>query len=81
VSIEIDGKSHEYQKDYDELRTHVINNLGVSVERFKNEEVERELNEVMERLKEIMCRRSLRTHPVVPLLGREGDNPLQSAEF
>jgi very-short-patch-repair endonuclease len=58
LAIEIDGKSHEYQKDYDRLRTHVINNLGVSVVRFKNEEIERSLNGVMERLKEIMCRQS-----------------------
>jgi very-short-patch-repair endonuclease len=59
LAIEIDGKSHNYQKDSDDLRTHVINNLGISVVRFKNEEIERNVNEVLERLKEIMYRQSL----------------------
>ncbi len=38
--IEIDGKSHEYQKEYDEFRTHIINAKGIRVVRFKNEEIE-----------------------------------------
>ena len=38
--VEIDGGIHEQQQDYDELRTHIINNLGCRVIRFANEDVE-----------------------------------------
>ena len=55
--VEIDGKSHEYQKQYDELRTHIINNLGIKVVRFRNEEIEKNVHSVIEKLKMIL------THP------------------
>lgn len=37
--LEIDGKVHERQKDYDELRTFIINQLGIKVVRVTNEAV------------------------------------------
>ena len=37
--IEIDGGYHERMKEHDELRTHSINLLGITVIRFSNEEV------------------------------------------
>ncbi len=52
--IEIDGKSHEYQKQYDELRTHLINNLGIKVARFRDEEIEKNVHSVIEKLKMIL---------------------------
>ncbi len=64
LAIEIDGKSHEYQKDYDELRTHIINTLGINVIRFKNGEIDNNLPDVLKRLEDILTQR---THPVVPL--------------
>ncbi len=39
VVIEIDGKIHLQQKEYDELRTAKLNELGFEVIRFTNEEV------------------------------------------
>ncbi len=36
--IEIDGKIHEKQKEYDKLRTYIINQLGMKVIRIKNED-------------------------------------------
>ncbi len=45
--IEIDGKIHERQKDYDELRTYIIKRLGYKVIRFKNEEVLENLDSVL----------------------------------
>ncbi len=39
VVIEIDGKIHLKQKEYDELRTAILNELGYGVVRFTNEEV------------------------------------------
>jgi very-short-patch-repair endonuclease len=58
--IEIDGKKHDDQKDYDELRTHVINHLGIEVVRFKNDEIDNDLNRVLRRLHGLL---SGRTHP------------------
>jgi very-short-patch-repair endonuclease len=52
--VEIDGKSHEYQKEYDELRTYIINNLGIRVLRFKNEEIETDINKVLRRLRVVL---------------------------
>jgi very-short-patch-repair endonuclease len=37
--IELDGKIHEQQKEYDEYRTFIINQLGIKVFRIKNEEL------------------------------------------
>jgi very-short-patch-repair endonuclease len=55
--VEIDGKSHDYQEEYDELRTYIINNLDIEVVRFKNEEIERGMSDVVERLRQVL------THP------------------
>ena len=41
--VEIDGKIHEKQKEHDELRTFIINTLGMKVIRFTNEEIEEDL--------------------------------------
>ena len=49
--IEIDGAYHERQKFKDELRTEVINLLGVRVIRFMNEEVEKDVKKVLEEIK------------------------------
>jgi very-short-patch-repair endonuclease len=37
--IELDGKIHEHQKEYDEFQTYLINQLGMQVLRIKNEEL------------------------------------------
>ena len=49
--VEIDGKSHDYQKEYDELRTYIINNLSIEVVRFPNKEIEIDINRVLEKLR------------------------------
>ena len=49
--IEIDGKIHQKQKEYDEYRTYLLNNLGYKVIRFKNHEVLHEINSVLFKLK------------------------------
>ncbi len=51
--IEIDGGIHETQKDYDELRTAIINDLGIKVVRFDNEKVLNNLRVVIEELKKV----------------------------
>ena len=37
--IEMDGKIHAHQKDYDRERDFIIGKLGINVIRFKNEEI------------------------------------------
>jgi very-short-patch-repair endonuclease len=62
--IEMDGKVHDYQKEYDEIRTVIIKNLGIEVFRVKNEEIENNIAEVLFNLRTFI---SERTHPVIPL--------------
>jgi very-short-patch-repair endonuclease len=37
--VEIDGKIHDFQKDYDENRDEILTNMGMRILRVKNEEV------------------------------------------
>ncbi len=37
--IELDGKIHEFQKDYDKRRDEILTNAGLRVLRLKNEEL------------------------------------------
>ena len=50
--IEIDGGVHEQQREYDEYRSLVIEQLGMRVVRFTNEDVRYEIENVIERLRE-----------------------------
>ena len=50
--VEIDGGVHEQQKDYDRLRDCIINQHGIKVIRFPNEDVINHGERVMERLKD-----------------------------
>ena len=59
IVIEVDGGYHKRQKCYDELRTEVINLLGIQVIRFNKEEVTENLNSVLTKLNIFMNR----THP------------------
>ena len=51
--VEVDGGIHEQQKDYDQLRTKIINQYGIKVIRFSNEEVIDKNDWVMEKLKKV----------------------------
>ncbi len=37
--VEVDGKIHDFQKDYDERRDEILRNLDLRVLRIKNEEI------------------------------------------
>ena len=52
--IELDGKIHQYQKEYDRDRQEVIKLFGLTVIRFKNEEVETNMNGVVNRILEYL---------------------------
>lgn len=45
--IEIDGDSHEFNKEYDKIRDRYFTDLGYKTLRFKNEVVERNLPGVL----------------------------------
>ncbi|MBV6422228.1 MAG: hypothetical protein DAHOPDDO_03521 [Ignavibacteriaceae bacterium] len=56
--IELDGEIHKYKLKEDKSRTDILNMLGLKVMRFRNNEVEENLDLVLERIKE-----ELLTHP------------------
>ena len=66
--VEIDGAIHERQRDYDELRTYIIEKLGIRVIRFKNNDIEKDINLIIMKLKDTLT-------PLVPLsrCAKEGD--------
>ena len=47
--IEIDGRIHDFQKEYDERREEILTNMDLRILRFKNEE----LNNIADVLKRI----------------------------
>jgi very-short-patch-repair endonuclease len=54
--IELDGAVHSNgeQGEYDRIRTKVIDSNGIKVLRFKNEEVEDDLNGVLNKIAEAL---------------------------
>ncbi|APF19915.1 DUF559 domain-containing protein [Caldithrix abyssi] len=52
--IEIDGGVHLRQKEYDQIRTEIMELKGLKVLRFKNEEVEENLGLVIKKIKEYL---------------------------
>ena len=48
--LEIDGEIHNMQKEYDGARTAEIERYGVKVMRFKNVEIERDIDNVVKKI-------------------------------
>jgi len=48
--VEIDGGIHEEQKDYDKLRDQIINHHGIRVLRFSNEDVIKNMDNVIKQI-------------------------------
>ncbi len=48
--IELDGKVHDFQKDYDEQRDLIIQEMGIKVLRINNEELE-DINKIREKIR------------------------------
>ena len=49
--IELDGTYHKYRLKEDEKRTEILNYLGVRVIRFSNDDVIKDLNNVLKKVK------------------------------
>ena len=47
--IEIDGKIHDFQKDYDNRREEILTNMGLKIKRFRNEEI-RNMSQVLKEI-------------------------------
>ena len=54
--IEVDGDVHDLQKQEDARREKVLLEMGLKVVRFKNDEVVRELPEVVEKIKDFVAK-------------------------
>jgi len=61
--IEIDGKTHEKQKEYDEYRTYLLNNLGYRVIRFNNKEIFKNMPSVLIKLNKAFSNNALERVP------------------
>ena len=54
LAIEIDGKVHDKQKDYDRIRQALIQDKGITIIRVTNEEINKEANILLERIEEFI---------------------------
>jgi len=52
--VEVDGDIHDLQKEEDERREKVLNELGLRVVRFGNDEVVMNLSAVVGRIRELI---------------------------
>ncbi len=51
LAVEVDGRIHDYRMSSDSARTSVLRDLGVSVIRLKNEDIEDHLTLVLDNLR------------------------------
>ena len=52
--IELDGKIHEQQKDYDQLRDYIISKIGIKVLRLKNDEIEYDIDVTLNKIRKFL---------------------------
>lgn len=52
--IELDGKVHDSQREYDQAREYTINELGYNVLRFTNDDIFNYLEYVLKKLKSLV---------------------------
>ena len=56
--VEVDGRIHEKQKNYDQIREELLESKLYKIIRFKNEEIEDNINGVLIKLKEYIIQKS-----------------------
>lgn len=54
IIIELDGEIHKYKLREDEKRTEILNQLGLRVLRFSNEEIIYDLSDALQKLKQYL---------------------------
>ena len=55
--VEVDGRIHEKQKNYDQIREELLESKLYKIIRFKNEEIEDNINGVLIKLKEYIIQK------------------------
>lgn len=53
--VEVDGDIHDYQQEEDARREKVLREMGLTIVRFKNDEVLKDLSAVVGKIKEQVC--------------------------
>jgi very-short-patch-repair endonuclease len=51
--VELDGKIHEFQKEYDNNRDNILQELGLKILRIKNEEMQ-DVSKVLNKIKSML---------------------------
>lgn len=72
LAIEIDGNTHDYKFDYDNYRQIVLEKYGVTVVRFLDIDVKKNMNDVMRSLEIVISDLKVKlgqTSPLPPLKG------------
>lgn len=54
MAIELDGKIHNYQMEYDTVRDSPLNEMGLTALRFKDERVLSHIGEVLEQIRKFV---------------------------
>ena len=67
--IEVDGKIHDFQKEYDSMRNARFSVLGYKTKRFTNKEVKSKTYEVFLRIKQILDQTDEQNSPPLEGLG------------
>lgn len=55
LAIEVDGGIHERQKEYDRHRQDLIEAEGITFIRVNNEDIEKDICDLIRRIKEVIC--------------------------
>ncbi|MBN1821530.1 MAG: endonuclease domain-containing protein [Prolixibacteraceae bacterium] len=61
--IELDGGIHEFQKEYDKIRSEDMKMFGIKVIRFNNSEVENNIEEVLFKIENILMNFGIEKSP------------------
>ncbi|HSW88039.1 MAG TPA: DUF559 domain-containing protein [Candidatus Saccharimonadales bacterium] len=56
LAIEVDDISHDLKYDYDERRTIILNTLDITILRFSNEDILKNIDGVVESIKQYVLR-------------------------
>ena len=62
--VELNGEIHKSQQEYDNERTELIRDHGIDVIRFKNEEIENQLPQVLQKI-DSACRERANKKPAI----------------
>lgn len=54
LAIEIDGAVHNRQRDYDDLRQHLVESEGIRFIRITNDEIDKDIDILTQRIREVM---------------------------